>query len=168
MKILALEFSSPHRSAALADGEQLLAEVRESGPRELGPVAMIAGVLGDAKVERGQIEAVAVGLGPGSYAGIRAAIALAQGWEAARSVVLMGMNSMEAMALHMQSKGFRGELAVVVDAHRREFYVGRYRVEPDTRTLLEPLRIVAEAELRELTSACSLVVSPDRPPRGIL
>ena len=47
---------------------------------------------------REAIEAIAVGLGPGSYTGIRAAIALAQGWQLAREVKTLGVSSVAAMA----------------------------------------------------------------------
>jgi tRNA threonylcarbamoyladenosine biosynthesis protein TsaB len=52
---------------------------------------MIEKVLAGAKVEREQIEVMAVGLGPGSYTGVRVAISLAQGWQLARGVKLLGM-----------------------------------------------------------------------------
>ena len=52
---------------------------------------MIESALAEAKIEREQIEVIAVGLGPGSYTGIRAAISVAQGWQLARGVKLLGV-----------------------------------------------------------------------------
>jgi hypothetical protein len=70
MKILALEFSSSQRSVAIA-GAHANCEAVETGGRGTGGLRIIEEVLGDAKLEREQIECLAVGLGPGSYTGIR-------------------------------------------------------------------------------------------------
>ncbi|MBT4624473.1 MAG: hypothetical protein HOB97_10590 [Verrucomicrobia bacterium] len=52
MKILAIEFSSDHRSVAVLDGGQLLAEQTVTKGRETAAVALIESALGQAKVER--------------------------------------------------------------------------------------------------------------------
>ena len=96
MKILALEFSSPQRSVAVlnadARGSVLAAsEVVEAGPgNTMKPLGMIESALKHAGLEREQIDCLVVGLGPGSYNGIRTAIALAQGWQLASGVKLLG------------------------------------------------------------------------------
>src|SRR5215510_4183983 len=75
MKILALEFSSPQRSVAAVDSREGIAhEVVASGPGATRWDEMVEEVLRGAKLAREQIECVAVGIGPGSYTGIRAAI----------------------------------------------------------------------------------------------
>src|SRR5436190_18608061 len=99
MKILALEFSSPQRSVAIlrsgdfnkSSGQTLMtggekfgaSEVIETGARGMDPIGMIDDALRQAGIEREQVGRIAVGLGPGSYNGIRLAIALAQGWQLA-------------------------------------------------------------------------------------
>ena len=86
MKILAIEFSSDHRSVAVLDGAQLFAEQTVTEGRDTASVALIESALGEAAVGRTEIDCIAVGIGPGSYTGIRAAIALTQGWQLARGV----------------------------------------------------------------------------------
>ena len=90
MKILAVEFSSEQRSVAVVERAGATVHVRgaarEIGGRNAHAVALIEEALQQAKIEREEIECIAVGLGPGSYTGIRAAIALAQGWQLARAV----------------------------------------------------------------------------------
>ena len=107
MKILALEFSSSQRSVAVvqsaANGHPphaapSVSEVIETGGRETRAIGMIEAALRDGGLEREQIDCVAVGLGPGSYAGIRAAIAFAQGWQLACKVKLLGICSVECIA----------------------------------------------------------------------
>src|ERR1035438_4492910 len=85
MTILALEFSSPQRSVAVlrTEGAVMAAEAIETGRQRTNAFGMIEQVLAGTKIEREQIEVIAIGLGPGSYTGIRAAISLAQGWQLA-------------------------------------------------------------------------------------
>src|SRR6185437_17099460 len=118
MKILALEFSSPQRSVAVVQRNDFQESL--SGSNE--PFAMIDEALRAAKIEREQIECIAIGLGPGSYTGIRSAISIAQGWQLARGVKLLGVSSVEAIAAQAQSDGATGRVQVIVDAQRGEFY----------------------------------------------
>ena len=98
MKTLALEFSSSRRSVAVLVEGVMRGEAQEAGGRHTRAFALMDVALRAAKIEREEIELIAVGLGPGSYTGIRSAIAIAQGWQAAREVKLAGVNSVEAMA----------------------------------------------------------------------
>ncbi|MEI9863786.1 MAG: tRNA (adenosine(37)-N6)-threonylcarbamoyltransferase complex dimerization subunit type 1 TsaB [Limisphaerales bacterium] len=89
MTILALEFSSAQRSVALARDGFVLAEASEAGGRETHAFGMIEKVLATAKIRREEIDCLAIGLGPGSYTGIRVALSIAQGWQLAREVKLL-------------------------------------------------------------------------------
>src|SRR5579864_1002694 len=86
MTILALEFSAGQRSVALSREGMVIGEAIETGGRNMAALGMIESILEKAKIEREEVEAIAVGLGPGSYTGVRAAIALAQGWQLARGI----------------------------------------------------------------------------------
>ena len=148
MKILALEFSSPQRSVAVLNAEasgRVLAsgEVIESAPgNTMKPLGMVEGALQQAGLEREQIERLVIGLGPGSYTGIRAAIALAQGWSLGREVALQGVSSAECLAAQAQADGLRGRVNVVIDAQRGEFYLAGYDLDEVAAREVEPLRIV--------------------------
>jgi tRNA threonylcarbamoyl adenosine modification protein YeaZ len=165
MKILALEFSSSQRSVAVvqtvpgASGIST-SEIVEPGRGATRAAAMIAGALREAKLARDQIECLAVGLGPGSYTGIRAALALAQGWQLARQVKLIGLGSMECLAAQAQVDGITGRLTLVIDAQRGEFYSGECEI-TDTGTVIAPLRIVSLAELRERAQSGDLLIGPE-------
>jgi tRNA threonylcarbamoyl adenosine modification protein YeaZ len=178
MKILALEFSSPQRSVAVVDagpasagaraGEagsrtpQVLCEVVETGALATRALGMVEEALRQTNVEREQIECLAVGLGPGSYTGIRAAIALAQGWQLARGVRLLGLSTAECLAFQAQSDGLSGQVAVVIDAQRDEFYLARYELAPGIlRHPLQPLRLASRAEVLECLNASVLLVGPE-------
>src|SRR6185369_2187233 len=108
MKILALEFSSPQRSVAVCSvrkdesDESPSSPLKGFGTRIIRPsegsvsevvettasntmksLSLVEATLKQAGLEREEIECLAIGLGPGSYTGIRVAIALAQGWQLA-------------------------------------------------------------------------------------
>src|SRR6266702_9006838 len=101
MKILALEFSSPQRSVAVVrEGE-----FHEAMSGAMEPFTMIDQALRDAKLEREQIECIVVGLGPGSYTGIRSEISIVQGWQLARPITLLGISSVECIAAQAQADG---------------------------------------------------------------
>jgi tRNA threonylcarbamoyladenosine biosynthesis protein TsaB len=162
MTILALEFSSERRSVALARGGTVLAEaVEQTGGRGTNAFALIEKVLAEAKISREEIEVVAVGLGPGSYTGIRAAIAVAQGWQLARGVKLLGVSSAEAIAAQAQAEKIFGRVSVVVDAQRGEFYLAGWEISAVALKEVSPLRIVAKEEVNALKTAGEICLGPE-------
>jgi len=166
MKILALEFSSPQRSAAVVqdqtDGAPLaLGEAIETGARCTNALGLVEEALRQAQLEPAQIEGLVVGLGPGSYVGIRLAIALAQGWQLARPVNLLGINSAECLAAQAQAEGIWGRVHVVIDAQRNEFYLAAYDLGAETRREIEPLRLVTLAEVQACQQAGGTVIGPE-------
>lgn len=160
MKILALEFSSPQRSVAVLHSAQVH-EVVETGAGANAPLAMIEQALRQASVEREQIECIVVGLGPGSYTGIRSAIALAQGWQLARRVNLLGISSAECIAAQAQTEGMTGTVSVAIDAQREEFYLASYELADDACRQVDPLRIVTREELERRAASDAIFIGPE-------
>lgn len=163
MTILALEFSSARRSVALADGAGAVqAEaVEETGGRGTGAFALIGQVLARAGVPREAVEVVAVGLGPGSYTGIRAAIAVAQGWQLARGVRLLGLGSVESLAAQVQAEKMFGLVNLVIDAQRGEFYLAQWHITGAERREETPLQIVTAAEVAARQAAGEICAGPE-------
>lgn len=163
MKILALDFSSAQRSAAvLNDGGTVAYEVVDASPgRDMKPFALIESALQLAKLERESIECIAVGIGPGSYAGIRVAISLAQGWQLGTGVKLLGISSVDCIAAQAAADGVSGNLSVAIDALRGEFYLASYETSGGsaTETIRLKLATLAEAQERERTG--ELLVGPE-------
>src|SRR5262249_43974130 len=129
MKILALEFSSSQRSVAVWRAPEMeINEVVEAGSGALHAFAMVTEALQRANLEREQIDCLAVGIGPGSYTGIRVAISLAQGWQLARGIRLLGISSVECLVAGAADEGMIGKASCVVDAQRGEFYLASYEL----------------------------------------
>jgi tRNA threonylcarbamoyladenosine biosynthesis protein TsaB len=172
MTILALEFSSEQRSVALArDGKVLASAVESGGIRMTNAFGLISRVLMEAAIPRAEVGVIAVGLGPGSYTGIRAAISVAQGWQLALGVKLLGVGSVEAMAARAQAEKIFGRVNMVVDAQRGEFYLATWDISAGKREELSALRIASAAEIAEraragercLGPAAETVLFPDAP-----
>jgi tRNA threonylcarbamoyl adenosine modification protein YeaZ len=145
MKILALDFSTLRRSAAIVDenGNEL-SSVTQEAQRAGSPFPLISQVLGD--LNPSEIDAIAVGLGPGSYTGIRSSLAIAQGWNLARNIPAAGVSSAEAIAFAAFARGLRGAAEVVIDAQRGEVYSALYNL--TDFSLLRPLKILARPETK--------------------
>jgi tRNA threonylcarbamoyl adenosine modification protein YeaZ len=168
MKILALEFSSPQRSVAIVQPPSFgshaapsVSEVIETGGRATRAIGMIESALRDAQLEREQIDCVAVGLGPGSYSGIRAGIAFAQGWQLARNVRLLGISGVECIAQQAVADGLAGTINIVIDAQRNEFYLAQYTLSEKAWTEPQPLRLATLAEVQETERAGQTLVGPE-------
>ena len=160
MKMLAVEFSSDHRSVAVLDGENLLAEKTITEGRNTAAVQLIEETLTAAKMSRPEIECIAVGIGPGSYTGIRAAIALTQGWQLAAGVKVQAADSLEALALGRQIAGDRGEITFAVNAARGEFYLAKFELENECIRNIEPTRLAKRDEFEALLESGKPVIGP--------
>jgi len=123
--------------------------------------ALIEQALAGARLEREQIECLAIGLGPGSYAGIRAAISLVQGWQLARPVKLIGISSVECLAAEAQARGWFDRVNFAIDAQRNELYLAGYDIAAGSCRVVEPLKLAALAEARARSSAGGIIAGPE-------
>ncbi len=156
MKILALEFSPPQRSIALLDGDVVLGFAVEKIPKGTRALGLIQELLASRKMTRDDVECIAVGLGPGSYAGIRTAIAIAQGWQLARDVKLVGVSSAEVIARRAQTAEGMAELGwgtpfagianIVCDAQRTESYAIQFDLGANQPRAISQFRLLTLEE----------------------
>ncbi|WP_010141646.1 tRNA (adenosine(37)-N6)-threonylcarbamoyltransferase complex dimerization subunit type 1 TsaB [Oceanicola sp. S124] len=98
--ILAFDTSAPHCAAALLDGETLVAERHE--PMARGQAERLVPLLEELLTEAGRswsdLAALAVGVGPGNFTGIRISVALARGLALGLKVPAVGVTGFEALA----------------------------------------------------------------------
>lgn len=96
---------------------------RASNTRLLPEVDALLSRLG---IARDQLASVCVGRGPGSFTGVRIAMATAKGIASALRLPLVGVSTTDAVAWGMWQAGVRGDVLVAADAMRHEVYPMRY------------------------------------------
>jgi tRNA threonylcarbamoyl adenosine modification protein YeaZ len=153
LKILALEFSTLRRSVALVENGAVLREDSEEAKRGGSPFPLIAKILADHPSDK--IDAIAIGLGPGSYTGIRSALAIAQGWHLAHGTPAIGVSSADALAFKAWQSGERGKIEIAIDAQRSEIYSAGYELSDAGFNLIEPL------EIRSCPRRLGKLIGPD-------
>ena len=146
MKILALELSSARGSIAFhgVDGESF----SRSFANDRKHSGLFFENLQSALQAHGNPDRIVVGLGPGSYAGTRIAIATAIGLEAVSKAQLVGLPSLCGMETDEK------DYWVIGDARRQTFFFAHVR---DRRCISGP-ELCTEAELAERLQAISLPV----------
>jgi tRNA threonylcarbamoyladenosine biosynthesis protein TsaB len=144
MKLLALDTATEACSAAvLADGDVL--ERYELAPRRHAAriLPMIEDVLAEAGLAVAQLDAIAVGRGPGAFTGVRIAVGIAQGIAFAADLPVVPVSTLAALALgKVRETGVAG-IAAALDARMGEIYWGAYAVAGETVELLGEERVCA-------------------------
>lgn len=165
MKILALEFSSTQRSVALIDAApdkaRVLSAVTMTGGRHTQTFGLIERALNEAAVAREAVDGLAIGLGPGSYTGIRIAISTAQGWQLARASKLVGVSSVDCLAAQAHTAGLRGRVHLAIDAQRHEFYLATFELGEKDWRIVEELRLVSPEDVQARLRRGEVVAGPD-------
>lgn len=98
-----------------------LAEIKEPGAHAEKLLLLVDEVFEKAALSFGDLDAVAVSQGPGSYTGLRIGVSTAKGIAYGLDIPLIGINTLQAMAASQPLN--QGEFVVaVLDARRMEVY----------------------------------------------
>jgi tRNA threonylcarbamoyladenosine biosynthesis protein TsaB len=123
--VLGFDTATPAVSVALHDGERVIAGASALDARRhselLAP--MIAKVMADVGASRGDLSAVAVGVGPGPYTGLRVGVVTARVLGSVLALPVTGVCSLDVMAAAIRPGR---EFLVATDARRKEVYWARY------------------------------------------
>ncbi|TMR90307.1 tRNA (adenosine(37)-N6)-threonylcarbamoyltransferase complex dimerization subunit type 1 TsaB [Nonomuraea basaltis] len=133
MLVLAFDTATPAVTAALHDGERVLAESTTIDARRHGEllVPTIELVLGEARAALRDVTAIVAGSGPGPYTGLRVGLMTAQGLATTLGVPAYGICTLDAVAY---GSGLAEPFLVATDARRKEVFWARYA---DMRTRLD-------------------------------
>ncbi|KAB2925704.1 MAG: tRNA (adenosine(37)-N6)-threonylcarbamoyltransferase complex dimerization subunit type 1 TsaB [Dechloromonas sp.] len=144
MLILALETSTELGSCALWRDGALLERTCPAGRSHSETLLPLIGeLLRDAGTTVGALDAIAFGAGPGAFTGLRVACGAAQGLAVAADLPLLGVTSLEAMAVQTGD----GNVLALLDARMGEIYAARYRVADGHCLLQGEIRVLAPADL---------------------
>ena len=159
MNILALDTSMGACSAAVlrTDGAaQTLFARQESMARGHAEalMPMVAAVMAEAALPAAELNLIAATTGPGSFTGVRIAVAAARGLALVTSAKLFGTDSLTVMAKAAAEYLGGQPFAVAVDARRGMIYLGLY--DGAARKLAGPLLLTPDDAATRLPAECSL------------
>jgi tRNA threonylcarbamoyl adenosine modification protein YeaZ len=138
--LLALDTATPLVTVALHDGERVVVEHSSEQPMKHGEhlAPLVARAMDDAGIVRQDLTAVAVGVGPGPFTGLRVGIVTARTLGFVLDVPVYGVCSLDVIALEVVGTGATaGSFLVATDARRKEVYLASY--DADGRRLEGPV-----------------------------
>lgn len=131
MNLLAFELSTEACSVALwVDGE--VRERHEIAPRRHAELALpwADALLADAGLAKSQLDAIAIGRGPGAFTGVRLGISIAQGIALALDLPALPVSTLAALAMRslpMSAHAGAGQrVLAAIDARMQEVYAASY------------------------------------------
>ncbi|MEW4354676.1 tRNA (adenosine(37)-N6)-threonylcarbamoyltransferase complex dimerization subunit type 1 TsaB [Streptococcus pneumoniae] len=139
MKVLSIDTSSKALALAILDDRELLAEmtlnIKKNHSITLMPA--IEFLMGSVDLTPKDLEKIVVAEGPGSYTGLRIAVATAKTLAHTLKIDLVGVSSLQALV----PEGKKGLVIPIMDARRNNVYAGFYEndllVEPEAHLSFE-------------------------------
>jgi len=130
-KILAFDTSSERGSVALLEGVALRAELRSNAAA--GHSAFLLEAVNFLLIREGwkleDLALIALGIGPGSFTGIRIGVATGLGFAQSLGIPFAGVSGLDVLARRAAQSARNGRIGVLADARRGQFYFGGYESE---------------------------------------
>ncbi len=155
LNILAIETATEACSVALLQGDAVI-DRSELAPRRHAELVlpMAEELLAEAGITRKQLDAIAVGQGPGAFTGVRLAISVAQGLALALDIPVLPVSSLAALAMQAPDGG--AAVLAAIDARRGEIYAGTFQ--RGTGEIGSPVNSLRPLMPECVTSAAHLVL----------
>lgn len=136
--LLAIDTATPSAGVALTGGTfgqgEVLAELRLIGSKTHSRrlLAVIEVLLQESETRWEDLDGIAIGLGPGSFTGLRIGMATAKGLAAATGKPLYGVSTLDVLAAACTGEG---QVCSLLDARKQEVYAAVYQRDRDGRAV---------------------------------
>jgi tRNA threonylcarbamoyladenosine biosynthesis protein TsaB len=173
VRVLGIETSSRRGTVALVEAGRVIVWVATEAPGGHAPhlLGMLDQVLASTSWSKTALDRIAVGVGPGSFTGIRVGIALAQGVALGLARPVIGVGSLRAMSRATPAE-IPGSRCAFIDARRNEVFGAEYDEVGNERRAPQALRredvgawlaeVTSPVVLGEVTRSLALQVGPLR------
>lgn len=160
MRILAVDTAAKSCSVAIMAAGSLSAELitlkDETHSKHL--MELIHKVLGMAGFRVGELDGLAVTIGPGSFTGLRIGVSTVKGLAHALNKPVVGVSSLDALAWQCADRSHL--ICALLDARKGEVYSATYRFENDTLTQKSLENVTApEVAVEGLKEPCVFIGS---------
>jgi tRNA threonylcarbamoyl adenosine modification protein YeaZ len=126
MRLLGIETSSERLSLAILKNKRILIEYNGFRNRNSSSlIKLLRNILDKTNLSWQDLDALCVGIGPGSFTGLRVGIATAKGLALGLKKPLVGINCLDTIAMNVRNSPLN--ICVVVDARKNLVYSSVYR-----------------------------------------
>lgn len=169
MRVLAIDTALEACSAAVLDTERGALVASESRPMSRGHaealMPLVARVMDASGLEFGELDRIAVTVGPGSFTGLRVGIAAARGIALTAGKPAVGLSTLAAYAAPLIAAGATAAVAAAIDARHGNCFLqvfgpgGRTLVPPRLATLRDAVESVLAGPAILVGSAAALMAA---------
>ena len=150
MLVLGLDTTLGACSAALYDSGRVEVLAHRHEAMQQGHAERLAGMVeeiaGEAGINLGDLDRIAVTIGPGTFTGVRIGLSLARGMAVALGIPVIGVSTLQAIAANMGDNRDALPVSVIMDARRGAVYTQTFSATG------EPLNEAACVRLDDLGS----------------
>lgn len=149
MHLLAIDTSSNACSVALFSHGELIEKFQLTPQKHLEfLLPMVEEVLAEANIKLTDLHALAIGAGPGAFAGLRIACSFAQGIALSLNLPIAAVSTLEALALNVATQYPDHLIFASLDARQNEIYGGIYQTEAGKLKKIHTAdRVINEAQI---------------------
>lgn len=143
MKIIAIDTSTENCSVALLNEDSITFK-SEVAPQKHAEIVleMLDSILKESSISKDDLDGLVLGIGPGSFTGVRIAASTVQGLALGLNLKVAKITSLEALAIEAVSKASASYVVSSIDARMGEVYIAVYKVEGSALTLLSDEKVL--------------------------
>lgn len=163
MKLIAIDTSTENCSVALLN-EDSVSFKSEVAPQKHAEIVleMLDNILKENSVSKNDLDGLVLGIGPGSFTGVRIAASTVQGLALGLNLKVAKITSLEALAIEALSKASASYVVSSIDARMGEVYIAVYKVEGSALTLMSEEKVLkpedAVAHLKQFIGSADDVI----------